>query len=83
VRGQRGPPPPKIRVLELGCGKGGDLIKWQKAHVDEYVGVDIAETSVAQARQRWEGLKGNRFHASFFVLDAFGVRRRRCVSLIS
>jgi len=30
---------PPIKVLELGCGKGGDLMKWQKAGLTEYVGV--------------------------------------------
>lgn len=28
-----------MKVLDLGCGKGGDLQKWMKAGTDEYVGV--------------------------------------------
>lgn len=28
-----------IKVLDLGCGKGGDLMKWQKAGLSEYVGI--------------------------------------------
>jgi hypothetical protein len=30
---------PKVRVLDLGCGKGGDLPKWSKAGTAEYVGI--------------------------------------------
>jgi mRNA (guanine-N7-)-methyltransferase len=29
----------KLRVLDIGCGKGGDLGKWSKAGVVEYVGI--------------------------------------------
>ena len=35
------------RVLDMGCGKGGDLTKWAKANVAEYVGLGA---SPAQAR---------------------------------
>ena len=27
------------KVLDMGCGKGGDLTKWLKARIKEYFGV--------------------------------------------
>jgi len=42
----------QVSVLDLGCGKGGDLTKWHKAKVDQVVGVDIAATSVEQCKDR-------------------------------
>ncbi|BGP13631.1 hypothetical protein JCM10213_007807 [Rhodosporidiobolus nylandii] len=65
---------PRIRVLDLGCGKGGDLQKWSRAGTEEYVGIDIAMVSVEQARDRYEDMHRNRrppFPASFFALDCF------------
>ncbi|BGP37917.1 mRNA cap guanine-N7 methyltransferase [Rhodotorula kratochvilovae] len=62
---------PKIRVLDLGCGKGGDLHKWTRAGTEEYVGVDIAAVSIAQAQQRYDTMRGQRFPARFFTLDCF------------
>lgn len=65
---------PKLKVLDLGCGKGGDLQKWAKAGTDEYIGLDLAEVSVEQARSRWEQMRGNnKFQAAFFAHDCFGV----------
>ena len=81
---------PGILVLDLGCGKGGDLGKWQQAPqaVNLLVGVDPAEVSIEQARERYTemarrggrggrgGFRGGReketFHAEFFAQDAFG-----------
>ena len=42
----------QVSVLDLGCGKGGDLTKWHKAKVDHVVGVDIAATSIEQCKDR-------------------------------
>lgn len=46
---------PPIRVLDLGCGKGGDLGKWQSVPhpLDIYIGIDPAEVSIDQARDRY------------------------------
>ena len=63
--------PPGSLVLDIGCGKGGDLQKWLKAEARGYVGIDIADVSVQQARERYEGIRGRRFPARFFTLDAF------------
>ncbi|KAJ5669644.1 hypothetical protein N7462_010714 [Penicillium macrosclerotiorum] len=83
-----GPPPvddKRLLVLDLGCGKGGDLGKWQLApqKVDLYVGLDPANISIEQARDRYVqmksrgGQRGRRpppplFHAEFRPKDCFG-----------
>ncbi|KAI0747663.1 mRNA capping enzyme-domain-containing protein [Daedaleopsis nitida] len=59
------------RVLDMGCGKGGDLTKWAKASVAEYVGLDIAAVSIEQAQARHATSRGARFTASFFALDCY------------
>lgn len=84
-----GGPNPGILVLDIGCGKGGDLMKWQQApqSVDLYVGIDPAEVSIHQARERYAQMRGGGgrggrqgrggrpqriFRAEFFVKDGFG-----------
>ncbi|KAJ3042706.1 mRNA cap guanine-N7 methyltransferase [Rhizophlyctis rosea] len=59
-----------FRVLDLCCGKGGDLLKWSKAQVGDLIGVDIADVSVEQARQRFREGR-HRFNARFFAKDCF------------
>ncbi|KAK4150882.1 mRNA capping enzyme-domain-containing protein [Chaetomidium leptoderma] len=48
----------KLLVLDIGCGKGGDLFKWQQAPqtVELYVGLDPAEVSIDQARDRYRSM---------------------------
>ncbi|XP_054811743.1 mRNA cap guanine-N7 methyltransferase 1-like isoform X2 [Prosopis cineraria] len=42
-------------VLDLACGKGGDLIKWNKVKIGYYVGIDVAEGSIEDCRIRYNG----------------------------
>lgn len=59
-----------IRILDLGCGKGGDLRKWDQHHVSEMVMLDIAEVSIQHARSRYNE-SSFRWDAHFFVGDGF------------
>ncbi|KAL2064280.1 hypothetical protein VTL71DRAFT_4774 [Oculimacula yallundae] len=69
-----------LRVLEIGCGKGGDLHKWHKApeKVAVYVGLDPADVSIQQATERWEGYQETLKYgdtvsrAEFYAKDCFG-----------
>ena len=69
-----------LLVLDIGCGKGGDLGKWAKApqRVDLYVGVDPAEVSIEQARSRYAemrgrgGRNGRIFDGEFYAKDGYG-----------
>ncbi|CAH0052890.1 unnamed protein product [Clonostachys solani] len=77
----------ELLVLDMGCGKGGDLNKWQSAPqpVQLYVGLDPADVSITQARDRFRNLssRGGRgghnrrppprlFDGRFYVKDCFG-----------
>jgi len=57
------------KVLDLWCDKGGDLNKWRKARIKEYVALDM---SIDQARARWERLpRSQRFDSTFAALDCY------------
>lgn len=62
-------------VLDIGCGKGGDLQKWAAVNIANYIGLDIADQSVEQARKRYEDgaqKRRLRFRADFSTKDCFG-----------
>ena len=65
-----------LLVLDMGCGKGGDLGKWDKApdRVGLYVGLDPAAESIQQANSRYAEMNGRRrtFEAHILVQDCFG-----------
>jgi mRNA (guanine-N7-)-methyltransferase len=67
---------PHAKVLDVGCGKGGDLQKWasQRPHIEAYVGLDPAGVSINQARERYRTMqrRGRTFRAEFAVKDCFG-----------
>ncbi|WPH02383.1 mrna cap guanine-n7 methyltransferase [Acrodontium crateriforme] len=71
-----------LTVLDMACGKGGDLGKWEKAPIMPalYVGCDIADVSIHQAKDRHAETqrRNNGRHrrqtmqAEFYVKDTFG-----------
>ena len=46
----------RLSVLDLGCGRGGDLRKWASYRLKSFVGVDGGTACVAEARARHAGL---------------------------
>lgn len=78
IRKLRKDRPGKIHVLDIGAGKGGDLLKWKKAHIDYLVCADVAATSVEQSHERYVEMKnrhvrqrerGPCFEAEFITAD--------------
>lgn len=62
-----------LRVLDLGCGKGGDLRKYLRYDkVGLVVGADIADVSIEQCKERYDSMKKTNprcFRGEFFVAD--------------
>ncbi|KAF7732002.1 mRNA cap guanine-N7 methyltransferase [Apophysomyces ossiformis] len=58
-------------VLDMGCGKGGDLIKWAKARIRSLVAADIAAVSLQQMKERYKSMRNPTFHAQFHALDCY------------
>lgn len=59
-------------VLDLACGKGGDMLKFKAAGAAHYVGVDIAHESVRDAVARFNGVPPRPpmpFSADFLTAD--------------
>lgn len=58
-------------TLDLGCGKGGDLLKWLKGGIDGLIGVDIADISIDHAKDRYKNMRSKCFWVDFCVGDPF------------
>ncbi|EFN69462.1 mRNA cap guanine-N7 methyltransferase [Camponotus floridanus] len=75
-----------LRVLDMCCGKGGDLLKWKKANISHLICTDIAQVSLEQCQQRYSDMvnrKGSKdrgfapiFTAEFITADCTKVRLR-------
>ena len=65
----------KLNILDLGSGKGGDLLKWKKGRVDHVVCADIASTSVEQSESRYNEMternKRERFPEKLFTAEFY------------
>lgn len=67
-----------LRVLDMCCGKGGDLLKWEKGNITHLICTDIAEISIEQCEERYKTmLERNQrqkfsksFTAEFFACDS-------------
>ncbi|XP_039976845.1 mRNA cap guanine-N7 methyltransferase [Xiphias gladius] len=65
----------QVSVLDLGCGKGGDLLKWRRGGINHLVCADIAGVSVEQCQSRYEEMKKKShvnekiFSAQFITAD--------------
>jgi mRNA (guanine-N7-)-methyltransferase len=58
-----------LSVIDLGCGRGGDIKKWMKSrNVDYVLFTDIAEISLNECKERYKQSKP-RFKADFLHMD--------------
>lgn len=64
ARGQRWP----LSVLDLGCGKGGDTLKWKKMNMTHVTFADLSEVSLDICKSRCS--QGVQFSCNFIHLDA-------------
>jgi mRNA (guanine-N7-)-methyltransferase len=60
-----------LRVLDLACGKGGDLSKWahHKRGVSNYVGIDAAQKSLVDAAHRARRMRNTLKRCTFTYAD--------------
>ncbi|KJH43918.1 methyltransferase domain protein [Dictyocaulus viviparus] len=75
------------RVLDLACGKGGDLRKWRIANVKSVVMTDVAQVSLNQAKERYDEMaqreRFNLFSAEFIHADCCKISTTQKFDLVS
>jgi SAM-dependent methyltransferase len=75
VKNGRVQPKAPLRVLDLACGKGGDLTKWtlHERGISNYVGIDVARGSLRDAAERARELrKRNKLNKAIFTVADLG-----------
>lgn len=64
-----------LRVLDMCCGKGGDLLKWENSSITHLICTDIAEVSMQQCEERYktniERNQRNKFPKKMFTAEFF------------
>lgn len=59
-----------IAVVDLGAGRGGDILKWKKANVSKVTFLDLAEKSLDECQNRYNNPVRCNFDAQFIHSDA-------------
>ncbi|CAB4256691.1 similar to Saccharomyces cerevisiae YBR236C ABD1 Methyltransferase, catalyzes the transfer of a methyl group from S-adenosylmethionine to the GpppN terminus of capped mRNA [Maudiozyma barnettii] len=59
-------------VLELGCGKGGDLRKYGNAGISQFIGIDISNASIQEAHKRYRSMRNLEYQVILITGDCFG-----------
>jgi mRNA (guanine-N7-)-methyltransferase len=61
------------RLLDIGCGRGGDIFKWHKHGIRHVIGVDCNDIYIAEAKKRYAQMcSSNSFEKNtyrFFTVD--------------
>ncbi|CCH60851.1 hypothetical protein TBLA_0D03510 [Henningerozyma blattae CBS 6284] len=63
---------PGAVVLELACGKGGDLRKYGSVGISQFIGIDISNASIKEAHKRYSSMKNLGFQVILITGDCFG-----------
>ena len=58
-------------ILDVGCGRGGDLFKWAHCNISNYVGVDISDASIEEAKNRSKKISDVEFDFHIMPIEKF------------
>ncbi|KAK4879022.1 hypothetical protein RN001_007168 [Aquatica leii] len=60
-----------VRVMDMGCGKGGDLLKWRKGNITHLICNDIAAVSLDQCKSRYVDMqnRNNRDRGNIYSIE--------------
>lgn len=64
-------PEERGRVCDMACGKGGDFLKWNRAKVSKLLAIDLAESSIEQAKLRLDDIGSPHMKSHLLAYDAF------------